>query len=264
MANNEMINVYSPTAAGMMLMNTDILNTQHHNQIIFHKLSNEAILCEIKPFVLNERVRQYVIKGASFKIIENIDATYFYFNSEYYGCIKQQCNSIKFEKVQNESQEYGVIDISGDKKYIVLFNSTKVLFCGQYIDSEIIKNNIKIYTHIPNIFNIGSLISYDFSTREMLTKSVSDRENERKQINGEFNVIYFLEAIKCGRFKYAYNKLSYELKTGIDIDTLSDYFKQFDTFIYLQEQDVYITLKNNKVVGVNHFVIRDNLIDNIY
>ena len=108
------------------------------------------------------------------------------------------------------------------------------------------------------------LAKYTFQDDNLEIKVVSDRGEERKQISYDFNIIYFLEAIKCGRFKYAHSKLSYELKSIIDIDTLSKYFLGFDQYKYIYDQDVYITIKNNKVIGIYHFVVKDNLIDNIY
>ena len=80
----------------------------------------------------------------------------------------------------------------------------------------------------------------------------------------DFNVVYFIEAIKCGRFKYAYNKLSYELKSEITLDTLKQYFKPFDKYLFLNKTQSYITINNNKIVGIYHFELKDNLINNIY
>ena len=117
---------------------------------------------------------------------------------------------------------------------------------------------------MPNMFNVGKLAKYEFKLDDIKYKAINDRGEQRRQIDNGFTIIYFLEAIKCGRFKYAYNKLSYELKSVISIEILNDYFKQIDNYIYLQEQDVFITLKNNKVIGIYHCVVKDNLIDNIY
>ena len=154
--------------------------------------------------------------------------------------------------------------MDGIKKYLILFNQSKIIYCGQYIDSEVTKKYIQIYSHVPNIFNVGGLLKCDFESGAIENKAVNDHGYEHKQLGDEFGLIYFLEAIKCGRVKYAYNKLSYELKTAINIDALANYFEPFDKYFYLHEQDVYITLKNNKVTGVYHFVVKDNLIDNIY
>ena len=106
--------------------------------------------------------------------------------------------------------------------------------------------------------------NYNFKTQQLEIKSVCDRSIENKQNKSDFIIIYFLEAIKCGRYKYAYSKLSYELKSEIKIDVLDKYFKDFDAFAYIDSEDVYITQKNNKVTGIYHFVVKDNMIDNIY
>ena len=138
------------------------------------------------------------------------------------------------------------------------------MYCGRYIDVETKKEYMQIYQHLPNIFNVGRLIKCEFENNIIDSKTIDDRGGERKQQSGEFIIVYFLEAIKCGRAKYAYNKLSYELKSEINIDVLKNYFSSFDEYVYLNEQDAYITLKNNKVIGIYHFVVKDNLIDNIY
>lgn len=264
LAPQEMIEVYPTNSSGVILLNSNIISSQQHSQIIFHKLNEQDILCEIKPFVINENINQYLIKGANLKFIQNINNIYIYFNGVYQGLINCIVNNIKFNKIEANKKEVGVVEILGDKKYIILFNNSQILYCGQYIDSEQTKRYIQIYCHTPNIFNIGRLIKYNFLDNKLDVRCVCDRGEERKQLSFDFNIIYFLEAIKCGRFKYAHNKLSYELKSIINIDTLTQYFTAFDNYIYLAECDTYITIKNNKVIGVYHFVVKDNLIDNIY
>lgn len=261
---DETADIYCASASGVMLINERILESQRHNQIAFHKLNNEALLCEIKPFVLNENIHQHLIKGANLKLIENIDSTYIYFNGAYYGCVNQNLKNVVFEKREKDRQEYGILQFGGEKRYIIIFNSKQILYCNQFIDCEIKKDYAQMYTHMPNIFNVGVLTKCEFATSALTNKTVCDRGEERKQINIEFNIIYFLEALKCKRFKYAHTKLSYELRVMIDIDTLSKYFVEFDNYIYIQQQDTYVTLKNNKVVGIYHFVVKDNLIENIY
>ena len=263
MDNNDIL-LYPSTSSGVMILNARVLNARRHNQITFHELNSSAVLCEIKPFVFNERAKQYLIKDANVKVVENLDNIYLYFKGEYYGCINQKCKDIVFEKIEKNDNEYGILKFIGNAKYILLFNHKQVIFCGQYVDSEILKDCIQIYSHVGNMFNVGSLLNYNFETDEIHTKTICDRGEERKQFSSEFNIIYFLEAIKCRRFKYAYNKLSYELRSAININVLSQYFTPFDKYFYLSEQNVYITLTNNKVAGVYRFDLKDNLINNIY
>lgn len=260
----EMIEIYPAHSSGVILLNSNTISMQQHSQITFHKLNEQDILCEIKPFVINENINQYLIKGANLKFIQNINDIYIYFNGVYQGSIKCIFDNIKFNKIEANKKEFGIVEILGDKKYIILFNNNQILYCGTYIDSEQTKGYIQIYCHNPNIFNVGRLIKYNFLDNKLDIKCVGDRGEERKQLSFDFNIIYFLEAIKCGRFKYAHNKLSYELKSIINIDILRQYFTTFDNYIYLAECDAYITIKNNKVIGVYHFVVKDNLIDNIY
>ncbi|MBQ8522358.1 MAG: hypothetical protein IJ458_01685 [Clostridia bacterium] len=260
----EVFNIYSTTSSGVMLLNKQILCNQQHNQVIFHQSKPDVLLCEIKPFISNDNIRQYAINGASLKIVENYGSLCLYFKGKYYGCINQKCNSIQFEKIEKHNRQYGLLYILGDKKHIILFDDIQIIFCLQYIDSEVLKDCIQIYEHYPNIFNVGRIVKYDFESRQLTIKSVNDAGVEHKQINSNFTIIYFLEAIKCGRYKYAYNNLSYELKAEINIETLSKYFCCFDEYRYLHEQDLYVTLKNHRIVGMYHFDINKNLIDNIY
>ena len=259
-----MVKLYSATTSGTIILNRDTLVYNKHNQIICHQIDNNSMLCEVKPFVQNEYGKQYLIKGVSLKLIENKDTIYIYFKGVYYGSIKQNCYDIKFDKLEKNNQEYGAVYLLGNTKYIILFDNNEVIFCGQYVDIEVLKDCIQIYAHIPNIFNTGELIKYNFMSKELQYKCINDRGEEHKQINTQFNIIYFLESIKCGRYKYAYNKLSYELKSEIDINVLSKYFTPFDEYSYLYEQDAYITMKNNKIVGIYHFSTTNNLINNIY
>lgn len=261
---NENIIIYSTNATGTLIINLSTLQEQQHNQIVFHKLSNSATLCEIKPFIVQGCERRYKINQGELKLILNNNLAYIYFNSVYEGKAGVNETQINFEKLNKNNKEYGLIILHGKDKQIILFNNQEIIFYGIYIDYEMLKNCIQIYCHHPNIFNVGQLVKYDFVNQRLEIQSVCDRGDERKQINYKFNIIYFLEAIKCGRFKYAYGKLSYELKSIIDIDTLRTYFGQFDKYIYLHEQQAYITLKSDKIVGIYHFEISDNLINNIY
>jgi len=256
--------VYCANNEGVIYLNLDILLRQQHNQIIFHKISPNAVLCEIKPFITRLSVKNYLIENANIRLVYCMEATYIFFNNDYYGCINGHVAEDKFEKVDYNDTQLGILQLKEEKRYIILFTSKKIIYCGQYIDIEKNKQYIQIYNHIQNIFNIGNLIKYSFDKDDIEIKSIQDRGEQYKQISNEFNIIYFLEAIKCGRYKYAYNKLSYELKTNINIETLNNYFSQFDTYIYLHEQESYITIKNNKVIGIYHFVVKDNLIDNVY
>ena len=261
---SEIIKVYSTHTSGIMILNYNILQECKHNQIIYHKLNNGAMLCEIKPFQTNENSHYYTIKSANIRVVKNIDNTLIYFNGKYYGTINQNCDEVKFDKVNKNNEEYGIIYLSGEKKYLIVFTITQVVFCGQYIDNEVLKDCIQIYIHNPNMFNIGTLVKFSFDSQQLSYKSISDRGEERKHINNEFNIIYFLDAIKCGRYKYAYNKLTYELKAEINIDVLSKYFPTFDRYVYIANEDTYLTLHNNKVVGVYHFSVKDNMFNNIY
>lgn len=261
---NEVIKAYPATSSGIMVLNYDILSQSNHNQIIYHKLDEDIMLCEIKPLISFENACQYNINGGNLKTINCLNELYIYFNNKYCGCIKQKCTDIKFEKLNKQNQEYGLMLIGGIKKYLILFSNTQVLFFGQYIDYEIMSNYIQIYYHNPNIFNVGNLVKYDFNTNLLEYKSVRDRGDEYNIETSGFQVVSFLEAIKCGRYKYAYKKLSYELKAEIEVDILSQYFKRFDTYYYLSDRDCYITIYNHKITDIIHISSKDNVINRIY
>ena len=256
----ELIKLYPINASGMLVINNQVITTKKHSQILFHEINNKVI-CEIKPFLSSDNISNYSIKDATLRLVRGVDESYVYFDNKYYGAISTNCQNIKFEQPNND---IGILYLDDVSKNIILFNKNNILYCGQYIDSELTTKSIKIYSQIPNIFNIGSLIDFNLQSGEITTKSVLNCGEERHQINKEFEIIYFLEGVKCGRFKYAYNKLSYELKNYINVDTLINYFPKFDKYYYLGDENAYVLLYNRKIVGIYHFGIKDNLINNIY
>lgn len=255
--------VYSNCANGVILLNRQILQDGQHNNINFYPIDDNNTLCEVKPFGVNENILNYDVDGANVKLITNGNQTYIYFNSVYYGIIKDMCKDVTFTKFGKNNQ-FGIIAFGGRGRFIILFNSAQILYCGNYIDFETNAEYVQIYSHSPNIFNVGQLFKYSFNNDKIEIKTVKDRGVDYNQANSQFDLIYFIEAIKCGRFKYAYNKLSYDLKSVINIDTLKDYFGTFDKYIYLSNAKAYVTFKNGKIERVHRFEIKDNLIDNIY
>ncbi len=256
--------VYSATSLGVIAINHTTLNNKKHNQILFYDIDKDCILCEIKPFVQSENIYKYNILDVELKIVQDIENSYIYYKERYYGCIKSCFNKIEYNNKKYNQNQCGIIKLYGNNNYIILFDQNKVLYCNKYIDNEVLTKEINIYSHNPNAFNVGSLLNYNIETGAVFTKVVQDNGEEYKQTNNEFNIIYFLEAIKCGRYKYAYNKLSYNLKNEINKQTLMQYFNVIDEYIYLKDKQIYITVKNNKVIGVYHFVVKNNLIEEIY
>lgn len=258
----ENIKIYSPQNAGVIILNKQILTSQNHNQITFHKMSDNSILCEINPFVCKENVRKYELKNTEIEIVQNLNIKFIYFNTIYYGFLVDSISNIEFKKIENSDVEYGIIYF--DSKKMLIFDNNDIIYCGQYVDNEILKNEIKIYYHIPNIFNVGQLLACNLTKGGIENKTIKDRGEEYDIANKEFAPIYFLESLKCRRYKNAYKRLSYELKSEIDEKVLKLYFNNFDEFRYILEQDVYITFNCNKIVGVYHIESKDGLIYKIY
>ena len=111
---------------------------------------------------------------------------------------------------------------------------------------------------------MGKLIRYCFKDDQTTVNCVNDRNHLINEQNNDFDIEYFFEALKCGRYKYAYEKLSYELRADISMDVLKQYFKQFDNYKYIDNINTYVTFKNYKVTGVYRFELNQKLIDNIY
>lgn len=261
---DENVFIYPLSNAGIMIVNRQILQAKQHSQINFYQLNNNAILCEIKPFVTNQNIRHYIVDNAHIKLVCNLNKIYIFYNNEFHGSVDGEDNNIKYEKIIKNKHEYGIIEIFGPNKTLIIFNSEKIIYCGQYIDYENLKEYFQIYAHVPNVFKTGQLIKYDFNNLSLEYKTVLDCGVDYKHSSNGFNVIYFIEAIKSGRFKYAYNKLSYGLKSEITVDTLRKYFKPFDKYLFLNKTQSYITINNNKIVGIYHFELKDDLINNIY
>ena len=260
--NDKLIKLFPTNSSGIVAISEQTILEKNHSQIIFHDINNNVI-CEIKPFVLTED-SCYNIKNANIKLTQTKDKVFIYFNNIYYGALSIYNTNIKFKKITINDTECGILNIESDNKFVIIFTYNHVVYCGRYVDYEIVGNSIKVYSHNPNMFNIGSLLEYDFKTNNLNVKSILDNEIEYKQTGKDFEIIYFIEAVKCKRFKYAYNKLSYELKNSINVDTLSKYFPTFNSYYYLNNMDVYILLNNKKIVGVYHFEIKDNKIYNIH
>ncbi|MFQ6724198.1 MAG: hypothetical protein ACLRFE_02565 [Clostridia bacterium] len=260
----EIIKIYSTISSGLILVDYNILITQKHNHIIFHQLSANATICEIKPFVSNENIYSYQIEDTKIKIVVEYNNAFIYFKGRYYGCINQSFDNVKFNRITKQKEDYGIVYLIGKDNHIILFDNKDIIINKSYIDYEILKDYIQVYSHIPNIFNTGNLIKYDFNNNELIYKTVCDQGEENKIINNEFNEIAFVEALKSGRYKYAYNKLSYELKSEIDIKTLQNYFKSFDKYIYLNKYKVYVALSNYRITGIYHIESKNGIIQNIY
>ena len=259
---DEKVFIYPKFSQGVMVVDEEVLCNKLHQQINFYDIADNVLLCEIKPFVDNCSYKQFDIGDSHLKLIKYSKQLYIEYNNINIGSIKGDLEKVKFEKLTKNKKEYGLLIT--DNKQIILFDTKEIIYNFLYIDYELKEEYIQIYAHPTNVFNVGQLVKFDFNNCKLENKLVSDKKEEQMISSKDFNVIYFLDGIKCGRFKYAYNILSYELKANINIDILSKYFKEFDNFIYLYEEDAYITIKNNKIVGIYHFVVKNDLIDNIY
>ncbi|MBQ3502193.1 MAG: hypothetical protein IJA72_00820 [Clostridia bacterium] len=262
MVNEEILRIYNIYNSGVIVLNMQTINKRLHNNIIFHEINNDVVICEIKPFVC-ELGREYNIQNATIKIINSNNASHIFFNNTYYGCINGRVENIEFDKFIKNGKEHGLVKMKGDEKNILVFCEDEIKYCGRYYDYEVLKDCCNIYTYIPNIFNVGQLICIQFDNA-LLYKQVKDRGEEFKNLNDDFYMIYFIEAIKCGRYKYAYSMLSHELKSEINIDTLQKYFGVFDRYIYLSNEDVFVMINNNKISGIYNIKIKNKLINNIY
>lgn len=258
---HENIYIYSPYQSGVIVFNALTLINKSHNQVNFFELDSSNVLCEIKPFQDLSKYTFYVNKT----IVKLVSANglHIYLNNNYYGKIQVFNNSPVFEKISKHGKEYGLIKFS-ESKYAILFGENEILYCGKYLDYEILNNYIQIYEHIPNAFNIGKLIKYNFEYGDVIIRCVDDRNGLVEEQNEDFKLEYFMESLKIGRYKYAYEKLSYELRADISPETLKQYFKQFDSYKYIDKTNTYITFKNSKVIGLYRFEVVQGLIYNIY
>lgn len=256
---NEKSFIYPKNNAGVIFVDYYTLLNQNHNSINFYQLNKESVLCEIKPFIEDLQYKEYELDSSKLRFIENQDYIHIYFNGMYLGSCDGKID--KFIKLQNKC---GLVNICGRDKNLIVFDKDKIIFNNKYIDYESNSGFIQIYNHIPNIFNIGKLTKYDLKNKTVVCKFVVDNGQEVKCLKHDFEILYFIDSIKIGRYDLAYSKLSYELRNQININVLKDYFNEFDNYIYLNEEDVFITLKNNKVISTCHLVVNNGFIDKIY
>ena len=75
---NEEVLIYGLNG-GVIVVNQEMLTNKSHNQLNYYDLSDKAILCEIKPFIYQDNIKQYAIKGSYVKLIKNMAYTYIFF-----------------------------------------------------------------------------------------------------------------------------------------------------------------------------------------
>lgn len=263
LSDEECIKIYFKEACGVMILDNRTVLNRCHQQINFHNLNDATILCEIKPAMHADRCKYFNIKNAVVKLVENNGKVHLFHNDKLCGEIDNDFSAFVFETKSINNIEHGIVCCGKDKKHIIIFNENKIIFDSEYIDYEITSSEINIYIANRNMLNVETLIKLDCKTGEFNYKFIARHLGEKTLTSPEFLVAYFLDAIMCKRFKVAYSKLSHELKSAINIQVLEKYFAPFDQFVYVEEQEAYVTLKNNKVAGIYHFVVNDNFIDNI-
>lgn len=253
--------IYSLDGVGVVTVTKESLLNRTNNQIKFYEIGQD-VLCEILPFDCQGQFKSYRLKNKFVK---------------FYNIKEKSLLCVCGEKcvINAEFDKFTIKTITKDKcciyilvntksKWLIVLTDEKIIFNGKYVDFEELKNEIKIYTHNPNVYNVGTIIKYDLQKDEKSFSIVNDKGVENGLMDEEFTSIYFLEAIMCGRLKLAYSKISYELKSSISQEILGKYFGEIDDYIYLQNCNVFVTKKNNNIVGVYHIVVNQGLITAIY
>lgn len=253
--------IYSLDGMGVVTFTKDSLLNRSNNQVKFYELGQD-VLCEILPFDYQGECKSYRLKSRLVKLYGIKEKSVFCMDGN--KCIiNAKYNGFTFKTIAKDNRNVYILD-NKKNKWLIVLTDERIVFNGKYIDFEELKNEIKIYTHQPNVYNVGKIIKYDLSSGKISASVVNDKGAENVLIDEEFTAIYFLEAIMCGRIKLAYSKISYELKSSISQEILGKYFGEIDEYIYLQTNNVFVTKKNNNIVGVYHIVVNQGLITAIY
>lgn len=253
--------IFSLDGAGSLALTRQALIDKCNNQIKFYEMGQD-VLCEIMPFACQG-------ENVAFRLKTKYAKLYRLGNNSLLEISGRKCvvdaryGGFSFNSISFNKKDYYIID-NVQANWIIVLSEEDVVYNGRYIDYEVLKSKIKIYTHSPNVYNVGKIVQYDFNCDKKNIIIVKDKGQEAELISNEFIEVYFIEAILCGRTKLAYSRISYELKSSISEQVLADYFGEIDRYIYLPEKQVYITLKNNNIVGVYHIVVNNGWITSIY
>lgn len=255
--------IYALDGTGVITLTVQGLVNKSNNQIKFYDLGQD-VLCEILPFDCQGECVNYRLKTKYIKLYKLGENCLFNFSGK--KCvIEGEYNSFVFKRLEKCKKPYYILE-NRTSKWLTLLSEEEIIFNGKYIDYEELNQSvIKIYTHQPNVYNVGRVVEYNFSTDKLSSVAVKDNSTEIRLADKEFAEIYFMDAIMCGRIKLARGLLlSHELKSSIGEDILREYFGEIDDYIYLSVPCVYITLKNNNIVGVYHIVVNNGLVTSIY
>lgn len=257
----ENCSIYSLDGVGVITLTKESLLNRANNQIKFYEIGQD-VLCEILPFDCQGQFKSYILKNKIVKFYNIKEKSLLCVGGE--KCvIDASFDEFAFKVIAKDKCNVYVL-ANKKSKWLIILTDEKIIFNGKYVDFEELKNEIKIYTHQPNVFNVGKIIKYDLQNGDISCSIVNDKGVECGLIEEEFTVVYFLEAIVCGRTKLAYSKISYELKSSISQEILGKYFGEIDDYIYLQACNMFVTKKNNNIVGVYHIVVNQGLITAIY
>lgn len=253
--------IFALGSQGVLTLTRQRLVERSNNQLRFFDLGQD-MLCEILPFDCQGECESFRLKSKYIKLY-NLGERSMLAVAGKRCIINAKYNTFEFKSIEKNKKNYYILE-SKPSKWLLVLSDEKTIYNGRYIDYEVLGGSIKVYSHQPNVYNVGRVMEYNFAVDRFTSVAIRDTRHEMGLVDSEFAGIYFMEAIMCGRTKLAYSRISYELKSSITEEILAQYFGEIDDYIYLPELQQYVTLKNNNIVGVYHIVVNNGLIASIY
>lgn len=253
--------IFSLNGEGVITITKQALQDKSNNHIKLYGLG-QGVLCEIMPFACQGERADFRLKTKYVKLYKIGSGSLLEWSGNKYF-INASYNLFDFKNIALNKKDYYILD-NKQSKWLIVLSEESIIYNGKYIDYEKLQDSIKIYAHPPNVYNVGKIVQYNFSSMQTSVFAVKDNGGEIGLVSEDFAEIYFMDAIMCGRIKLAYSRISHELKSSISEQILAEYFGQIDDYVFLPDDKAYITLKNNNIVGVYHIVVNNGWITSIY
>ncbi len=155
-------------------------------------------------------------------------------------------------------EDFCIIFFEGKRNYLVIIKD-KQICCADYYD-EVNKEEKEIYfmKRLYDSLNHGKVYMLKDKTFDSYLIYLDD---EDMNLNSEFTMVVFLDALMAGNFEYCNRLLSEDIRQE-DASKIVDFFPKFDDYIPLANNSVAM-IEKNTLAGIFKFDIVDSKIENI-
>lgn len=155
-------------------------------------------------------------------------------------------------------EDFCIIFFEGKRNYLVIIKD-KQICCADYYD-EVNKEEKEIYfmKRLYDSLNHGKVYMLKDKTFDSYLIYLDD---EDMNLNSEFTMVVFLDALMAGNFEYCNRLLSEDIRQE-DASKIVDFFPKFDDYIPLANNSVAM-IEKNTLASIFKFDIVDSKIENI-